>query len=761
MEKIVTQIQSAIRQFETVLLPKLPLVSSDARHAQELNKRLEELRRIEKEASQPPVFSIRFLGDAQNGKSTLINVLLGRKVLPEGHVGACSATIVRCQYKNQKDITIEFRYASREAFKQDLDQKCQDAEQVMVEEESEARCRELVYGLLGRFLRLFAIEAESVPNTEELISRCRRQSENFKEMEFLGKVEKMVVGPDTEKAIAQNLSARGQRAFIVDECLIEGPFEDWHPAMELVDMPGTNAFNPYDDQVNARLKQKVSGLAIVTKETQLHSTVMNWFKESSILPDIAGASERNQVRVFVLKTFVDQLNLNEDDERSPWEQTRDYCDEIGNHLKQQILSLVHQRYSAPNEIEVLKEFVNQLPVHYLSPRVYRALYEDGLRNRVLSDPLNHMALADGFRRFDQKPENTGIPTLKKDLHRQTENYIQSHFWNKIQLDYRKEMGLVARFFRGQRVGIEQQLANKGVFIRKVNQDLRGQLLRCVGSHLKASEARIVNLKKRFQEEFGALLDKVAAEFGAKTRKKLQDWMELHWASLRCAGRKCGQHLTSRGYEIDFNASLADFCVEALNSSWISYRANLRKQLLNYLLIDFIPSLEKIVFQAKGQDVNRIRLIESTYQDLVEQAKQNLNLQIEKYDAETEQFDALRPSLALQIRAFLVPTYVLIADENGKGSSARMRKHLNEGVLRSSENIGRLVKETVRKNWDGLTAAIEKRLSQVFDEIQSDIETQAKELEALASHPSDDAEKKATQWLALEREVESWDGEEAA
>lgn len=761
MEQIVSQIQSAIRQFENVLLPKLPMVSSDPRDAQELNKRLEELRRIELEASQPPGFSIRFLGDTQNGKSTLINVLLGRKVLPEGHVGACSATIVRCRYKKQKDITIEFRYATKDDFNRDLEQKCQDAEQVLVEEESEARRREVVCGLLGRFLRLFEIEAESVPNTAELLSRCRRQSENFKEMELLGTVEKLAVGPDTEQAISQNLSARGRRAFIVDECLIEGPFEEWHPAMELVDMPGTNAFNPYDDQVNARLKQKVGGLAIVTKETQLHSTVMDWFKESSILPDVAGASERNQVRVFVLKTFVDQLNLNEEDERSPWEQTRAYCAEIGKHLKQQIISLVHQRYSAPNEIEVLKAFVNQLPVHYLSPRVYRALDDDGLRNRVLGDPLNHMALADGFRRFDQKPENTGIPTLKKDLHRQTENYIQSHFWNKLQLDYRKETGLVARFFRGQRVGIEQRLANQGAFIHEVNQGLRDELLRCVGSHHEATEKKVVNLKRRFHEEFGGLLERVAADFGTKTRRKLQDWMTLHWASLRCAGRKNGQHITSRGYEIDFNGDLADFCVEALNSSWISHRASLRKQLLDDLRLDFIPDMEKLVYQAKGQDARKISLIESTYQDLVEQARQNLDLQLEQYDAEAEQFDALRPTLALQIRTFLQPTYSEIADEFGKGSSARMRNHLNDGVLSSIQNISRLVKDTVRQNWDGLTSAMEMSIATFFEEMEAGLEEQAERLDRLAEHPSEGDEERVKQWLEMEQEVESWNAKEAA
>jgi hypothetical protein len=761
MEQILTQIQSAIRQFETVLLPKVPVVSKDPRDTQELNKRLEELRRIEQEASQAPVFSIRFLGDTQNGKSTLINVLLGRKVLPEGHVGACSATIVRCRYKKQKDIKIEFRYSTEEDFQRDLDQKCRDAEQAIAEEESDATRREVVCGFLGRFLRLFDIDAKTVPNTEDLVGRCRQQAANFKEKELLGTIEKLVFGPDTSEVIEQNLSAKGQRAFIVDECLIEGAFPEWHPAMELVDMPGTNAFNPYDDHVNSRLKQKVGGLAIVTKETQLHSTVMDWFKDSSILPDIAGSSERNQVRVFILKTFVDKLELDEENERSKWEQTQDYCDEIGVHLKQQVFNLVTQRYSATNEVEVLKHFVDHLPIHYLSPKVYRNLADDGLRKRVLGDPLKHLALADGFQRFDQQPANTGIPGLAADFNRQTENYIQSHFWHKIQLDFRKETGLVARFFRGKRVGIEQRLANEGAFIHDLNQELREQLIRCVGSHFEASETRIVTFKQRFQDEFGRLLEQVASDFGAKTRKKLQDWMALHWASLRCAGRKNGQHLTSRGTEIDFNGSLADFCVEALNSSWISYRANLRKKLLEDLRLDFIPSLEKIVFQAKGQDENRIELIESTYQDLVEQAKQNLDLQLAKYDAEAEQFDALRPSLTLQIRTFLQPTYKQIEAERGKGSSARMRNYLSEGVLSSTHNIGRLVEETVRQNWDGLTAAIEKRVSQVFNELQSGVEAQSESLEALAAHPSDDDEEHAKQWMALEREVESWDGKEAA
>jgi hypothetical protein len=425
------------------------------------------------------------------------------------------------------------------------------------------------------------------------------------------------------------------------------------------------------------------------------------------------------------------------------------------------MDLVNQRYSAPNEIEVLQDFVDQLPIHYVSPKVYRSLADAGLRKTVLNEPMKHIELAAGFQRFDQKPENTGIPALRKDLHNQTEHYINSHFWNKTRLDFEKEVGLVARFFRGKRVGIEQRLADKGSLILELNEELGAELLRCVGSHLEATEVKVLGLKRHFENGIGTLLDQVAGAFGDKARKKLQDWLHLHWASLRCAGRKNGQHITSRGYEIDFNGELADFCVEALNSSWIVHRAALRKQLLDDLRLELIPELQKVVAQAKGQDAARIALIESTYEEMVEMVRHNLDLTLAKYDEKAEEFDALRPKLALAIRTFLQPTYEGIAAELGKGSSVRMRNRLNEGVQRSIQNIGGIVKDVVRNSWEGLTSAIEKRISEFFDELEGGFEEQASSLKKLAEHPSEGDEDLAHRLLECEQEIATWIEKEVA
>ena len=761
MTEISDQIASAIEKFRGELLPKLPSVSQKDEDENVLKGYLASLEKLHRESLNRPVFSVRFLGDTQNGKSTLINVLLGRKVLPEGHVGACSATIVRCRLKDQAKITIRFKYASAEQFATDLAEKTADAEVALAEEESDSKKREVVVNLLGRFINLLGIKTEDVHDPAELISLCREVGMDFEERKLLGTEELLEVNLQNEETIRENLSARGRRAFIVDECLIEGRFPDWHPALELVDMPGTNAFNPWDDQVNVRLKQRVGGLAIITKETQLHDTVMDWFKDSSILPEIAGSSERNQVRVFVIKTFVDQLNLDDEDERSGWEQTQTYCNEIETHLRGQVRDLVGQRFAAANEIEVLSDFVKRMPIHFVSPRVYRNLADDGKRKSVQNHPMKHLKLAEAFQRFDQDPVNTGIPALKDALHKQTEEFINNHHLRKLRLDFEKEVGRVARFFRSQRVGIEQRLADKGAFVLAVDGELQSGLGAAFRKQRETSEKKIVDLKNRFDDEVGDLLDQVARQFGQKVVAKLEDWLQLHWASLRCAGRKQGQHITGRGYEIDFNGSLADFCVEALNSVWISYRANLRKLLYDDLQSSFLPAIEKTVAQSKGQDPARQELIESTYEEVAVSARAELELQVERYDAETAEFDALRPTLTLQIRKFLQPTYEGISSEIGRGSAARMRNHLKDGVHASTREIGALVKKVVRKNWEGLTGSVESKLNALFDGLEDEFAQQGKKLADIAAHPSEGDEQRAQKIQEIEVEIESWKEKDAA
>jgi Dynamin family len=212
MKALANKVGQAVDKLEKEILPKSKQPPFEIKDGDYLSQRLAELRRIHDQALQAPVFSIRFLGDTQNGKSTLINSLLGKKVLPEGHVGACSATIVRCQYREQPKITVHFRYCSEIQFKADLASKIQDAEVAVAEEESAAGKKETACNLLGRFLRLLEIDHAQIANPSDLIELCRRRGMDFPERKLLGTDEKLEATPENEQRIHENLSARGRRA---------------------------------------------------------------------------------------------------------------------------------------------------------------------------------------------------------------------------------------------------------------------------------------------------------------------------------------------------------------------------------------------------------------------------------------------------------------------------------------------------------------------------------------------------------------------
>lgn len=758
LEKLRERIGQAIEEFRNELLPKAAVVCPDERDQNWLQEKLAGLERLYQESKDPPVFALRFLGDTQNGKSTLINVLLGRKVLPEGKVGACSATIVRCRYKEQSGITIRFRYFSAKKFDADLDKAIEEAKIALTEEASPEKKREIVCKSLSRFLRLFKIEKETVVDNAELISLCRERGQSFEKRHLLGTEKKLTVTEKNEKKIQENLSARGRLAFIVDECVIEGSsFPEWHPQMELVDMPGTNAQDSWDDEVKDRLKQKISGLVIVTKETQVLKAVLDWFNGTSILQEVVGSSERNQTRVFMIKTFVDKLDLQEEEDssKSKWEATKEYCQEIESHLRKQMLEVVNQRYSAKNELDVLNAFVNGIPIHFVSPKVYRDFADKDRWEWVRNYPQKDLKLAAAFEQFDQNPNNTGILDLREKLKAATEKFITSHYVDLLRLELEKEVGEIARFFREKRVVLEQRLANKGEFVLQVVEQIEERLSPIFKQSQEEFEERIVDLKNRFHEEVGQLRVQVTKEFGGKAQKQLDDWSDLHWATIGALGRKNGHHTTYRGREIDINGQLADFCVEVLNSKWIDYRANLRGFYDN-LLRNFLPQLEKTLAQVKGyDDEERQKLIKPTYEEMVSFARAEVELQAERYDSETEKFDALRPRLIEQIKEFLLPTYEKIADERGRGCSLRMHNHLREGITDSTYEIDGMLKDVVRKNWEGLTGAVENGITELFSSWEKQFADQGVKLKEIAERPSDGDDQRVRRLREIEKLVERW------
>ena len=71
--------ENAIRAITKELRPKAESYFASPETTKFFKERLERLNAIQAELREEPRFAIHLLGSSQNGKSTLVNVLLGRK----------------------------------------------------------------------------------------------------------------------------------------------------------------------------------------------------------------------------------------------------------------------------------------------------------------------------------------------------------------------------------------------------------------------------------------------------------------------------------------------------------------------------------------------------------------------------------------------------------------------------------------------------------------------------------------------------------
>ncbi len=420
--------ENAIRAISGELLPKANSYFASPGTTKFFNERLAALRSLRKELNEEPKFRIHLLGSSQNGKSTLVNVLLGKKILTEGHVGACSAAVVRCCYSDIDGYRMKVRYVSRQAFLEMLKEALKDAETALGGEETTERAGEEARRALGRFSGFFGIRDRT---PQQIVETCKKYLAKPEAIEFsdFGAVQEIPV--DDEQLVAEHLAAQGRKAFVVEECVLEGRFPDWPPQMELIDMPGTNDVDPFRTEITEKAKKRIAGLMLVTKGTQLGSDIISWFKDTPILAEMAESTERNQQRLFVVRTVVDDQPLDgvPEDAPSVWPYLEKHCREQECHFKAQLCQLVRDMYPDEKIVTRLTGFVDKLPVHFVSAKVFRHLTTPALRNRVRNNPYTpaNTEMMAKFMKFEDDAEKTGIPKLRRELQATTDEYLNSQF----------------------------------------------------------------------------------------------------------------------------------------------------------------------------------------------------------------------------------------------------------------------------------------------------------------------------------------------
>ncbi len=701
--ELLTMAENAIRAISTELRPKAESYFASPETTKFFKERLERLNALRAELKDEPRFAIHLLGSSQNGKSTLVNVLLGRKVLTEGHVGACSAAVVRCRYADLDGYKMTVRYVSREEFLSKLKDGIKDAETALSGEQSAETAGEEIRKALGRFTGFFGIRDRS---PAEIVHFCKQRLADPVSIAFddFGATREVAVEDDA--AVDDHLAAKGKKAFVVDECVLEGRFPEWAPQMELIDMPGTNDIDPFRTEVTEQAQSKVAGLMLITKGTQLGNDIMDWFKQTAILAEVAESTERNQQRVIVVRTVIDDQPLDNvpEDAQSTWPFLEAHCREQEAHFRRQLRQLVREKFADVGIVTRLDEFVHSLPVHFVSAKTFRNLSDQGLRNRVLNNPYTpaNLEMMSRFQRFDMDPVKTGVPILRQKLQEATEQYLSTHFLRRMQSHLESEVDSVIEFFRHQRMGAELGLAGQAEAYREIAKHVEAN----VNKLLAATEDRerlLGQIESDFQTKASEILTHAQAGFRRPLEWKMEVWCSLHWRTLRALGSKRGWHITYDDREYHVQGDLAEIYCEQLRATWVQDRDRLINVICGSKLDELIHAIELVIQEAKGfalaQNPATVRFADERMADFGEKAHLQLNGLREDFRKSTEDFESLRANLTPEIREILLPTFALIGSEGGSGCAARMRGYLRAGVHESLEKIHAAVSSRVLSNWE--------------------------------------------------------------
>ena len=305
---------------------------------------------------------------------------------------------------------------------------------------------------------------------------------------------------------------------------------------------------------------------------------------------------------MVVRTAIDEQPLENvpEDAQSTWPYLETHCREQEANFRRQLRQLVGEKFADERIVVRLDEFVDALPVHFVSAKTFRNLNDQGLRNRVLNNPYTpaNLEMMSRFQRFDMDPVKTGIPKMRRVLQESTEQYLSTHFLRRMQSHLESEVGSVIDFFRHQRMGAELGWAGQAEAYREIAKHVEAGGTQFLAA-TEDSERLLGQIESDFQKKAAEILTHAQHGFQNPLRWRMDVWCGLHWRTLRALGSKRGWHTTYDGREYHVQGDLAEIYCDQLRATWVQDRDRLIEIICGSKLDELIHAIEKIIQEARG------------------------------------------------------------------------------------------------------------------------------------------------------------------
>jgi hypothetical protein len=279
------------------------------------------------------------------------------------------------------------------------------------------------------------------------------------------------------------------------------------------------------------------------------------------------------------RTAIDESNLENvmpDDATAIWPYLQQHCRSQEQHFKSQLRQIILDKFfNDQATVTKLNGFVDNLPVHFVSAKVFWYLTTQQLRSRVRNNPHTpaNAGMMAKFMTFDEDPEKTGIPKLRQALQVATDEYLSTQFLRRMQSHLEREVDAVIGFFRDQRMDAELQLGGQAEAYRQIAIRVETSVTEFLAI-TENNERLLGQIKTDFQARAKEILSHAQAGFRLALQPRLELWSFLHWKTLCAVGYKRGWHTTYDGREIHVQGDMAEIYASQLRATWIQDRDRL-------------------------------------------------------------------------------------------------------------------------------------------------------------------------------------------
>ncbi|CAL8981585.1 hypothetical protein RHODGE_RHODGE_02921 [Rhodoplanes serenus] len=523
---------------------------------------------------EKPELPIAFLGPSQQGKSSLINAILGESILPVGAaIGACTCVITSVRYEEGNQYRAEIDFISKTDWANELrvlhevassvgtiDDDADDEEERQATIAAAREKFEAVYRNtdIGRIPEILDDPNLCLPEDVANAMAAGRALvlQHDKALPLRNAIRKYLVGRDQQRDDAQLWP-------VISRVKVDGPFEVLSNGAVLVDLPGLNDPNPAREQVTKRYLEDARYLWLIcNSQTGIDRTFTRLLRDGGLLFRLFLEGRLDVFSVVTTRfddiniaAVLEQMRLDPDDfdgDVTPVLSFRKQ--EIVTHVAAALADIatdVMARAETRENQSAFLDAVRSVPVFPVATAAY------------LHD-IGKMPLYQGIK---LPSAETGLPRLLDHLHSIT---LEKSRQSRIQGSSRRLrhlQGQASRFFLGRVRQIE--LDDDAARERWLD------FARAAQDSISAGRDALAKVRTWAEVSLGerrTSFDRRLAELEPRADRNLEatlsSWQEINWRTLRSIVEHDGVWVrTSPRKEFDLNRDLAHTYLGLIPGLW--------------------------------------------------------------------------------------------------------------------------------------------------------------------------------------------------